>query len=140
MSRKLGRKERCPIHRRLDCCGRAPAPAFRALEHKGQTRRGGVITFADGRERCTPAEKRRRKNKMLAARPICDACGERFTEYDEADLGHNKSKGLNGSKVDDSWGNIFLIHRAGNSAQGSRSLEAYLAECQARGVKPCQQP
>jgi hypothetical protein len=60
-------------------------------------------------------------------------------DYNEIELAHRESKGLNGSRRDDRWENLYLMCAVGNRAQGSRSLEQYLSDCAEKGVKPCQQ-
>jgi hypothetical protein len=67
------------------------------------------------------------------------ACHEDFTDYNEVELGHRDSCGMNGSKRNDAWSNIGLIHAWTNRDQGSMSLDDYLAKLAAKGVKPCQQ-
>jgi 5-methylcytosine-specific restriction endonuclease McrA len=80
----------------------------------------------DGREKCTPAELRRRKMKLLKSDPVCAACGQVFDDYRYVELAHKASKGIGGGKHDDRWENLVLMHRNENREQGSRSLIDYL--------------
>jgi len=75
---------------------------------------------------------------LLQKNPVCLACGEKFTDYSEVELAHRESKGMGGGRRDDSWTNLYLMCAKGNREQGSRSLERYLADCEAEGKRPCQ--
>ncbi len=131
MKTKLRRNERCPLHGRRDCCGRESRT--KAKSEKFQSR-NGVTTMPDGREVCTPAVLRRRKDTLIRKHPYCAACEilnpeqAKFTDYDEIELAHKESKGFNGYKRDDSFSNICLMHKSENREQGSRSFEQYIAD------------
>jgi hypothetical protein len=114
----LPKNAKCPIHGGYYCCGRE-----RPVGNYGSS---GVTVLEDGREKCTPAELRRRKDKLLKGDPVCAACGQVFEDYRYVELAHKESKGMNGHKVDDRWGNLCLMHRNENHEQGSRSLTDYL--------------
>ncbi len=118
--------ERCPIHGRKDCCGRYRQPL---RERHGAWIRGrdGVLRSSDGRQKKTPAQKRRRKDDLLRAGTPCAACHEQFTDYRDAELAHIRGKGLGGAFRDDSDKNTTLLHYAANRDQGSMELETYLA-------------
>ena len=119
--RTLGKNAKCPIHGGYFCCGRE-RPAYKP----GQYAKNGVTQLPDGREICSPAEKRRRKDKLLKSDPVCAACGKVFDDYRDVELAHINSKGMNGWKTDDSWSNLCLMHRDENREQGSRPLLDYL--------------
>lgn len=132
---RLKKNQVCPLHRRRDCCGRAEF--VRYPQAKKLPSINGVIKYPDGREKCSPAALRRRKDALMQKNPHCLVCGKEFTDYSQVDLAHRESKGLGGSRRDDRWENIYLMCRSGNRQQGSRDLEEYLADCKARGVSPC---
>lgn len=125
---KLRAKELCPLHRRRDCCGRAEFNRYSQPKKKGQWHpiRAGLWRSDDGREKCSPAELRRRKGDLIRKYPVCRACGLTFTDYDEIELAHIESKGMGGFKRDDSMGNLTLLHKAANRDQGSMELNVYL--------------
>lgn len=138
---KLKAKERCPLHGRRDCCGRAEFVRYAQPKHVSERTwvkiAPGIYRVADGRERCSTSVLKRRKDTMLRNNPVCGACGEGFKDYYDVELAHRESKGIGGSRRDDSLKNLYLMHIRGNRAQGSRDLEEYLADCKARGVSPC---
>ena len=129
MKTKLRRNERCPLHGRFDCCGRE----LRKPKAPKYPTHNGVTTYPDGREECTPAILRRRKDKLIRFKPYCGICEilnpekSQFTEYDEIELSHKESKGHGGFKHDDRIENLFLAHKACNRDQGSRSFDDYIA-------------
>jgi 5-methylcytosine-specific restriction endonuclease McrA len=115
----LPKNAKCPLHGGYYCCGRERPAADPYVRH-------GVKKHDDGRETCTPAELRRRKNMLLKSDPVCAACGKVFDDYRDVELAHKESKGMNGWKTDDSWENLCLMHRDENREQGSRPLTEYL--------------
>jgi len=130
---KLGRNQLCPLHKRRDCCGRAE---FVRYPKPKNLSRNGVTTDPDGREKCTPAVLRARKNMLLnRPHPTCAACGEEFTDYRDVELAHKESKGNGGFKHDDRWPNLCLMHLAENREQGSRSLADYLQWRREKGLQ-----
>lgn len=141
MNRLMRPKERCPLHGRRDCCGRSEYVRYAQPRHASERTwvkvRPGLFRSTDGREKCSKAEMKRRKDRMLRENPICGACGEGFKDYYDVELSHRESKGIGGARRDDSLPNLYLMHTRGNRAQGSRDLEEYLADCKLRGVGPC---
>lgn len=137
---KLRTGERCPLHRRTDCCGRGKAEKqvkvlkFRQLHD-------GTKVFPDGREVCPPAVLKRKKDRMIAAEnpPICVACYGIFQSYQDIELAHCESKGMGGSRRDDRDANLRLMHRTGNRRQGSMPLDSFLELCKAKGENPCRE-
>src|SRR6266567_7607011 len=124
--RTLKATERCPIHGRKDCCGRIRQPL---RERNGAWIRGrdGILRSPDGRERCPAAEMRRRKNAKLRSGEPCAVCGQKFTDYRDAELSHRTGKGMGGAFRNDAMSNLVLLHTAANRDQGSMTLEDYLA-------------
>jgi 5-methylcytosine-specific restriction endonuclease McrA len=129
MPNKLRAKEICPLHRRRDCCGRSEFNRYTQPRHelKYKVIRPGVKLYPDGREVCSPAELKRRKDYLLLAwNPHCVACGEAFTDYAAVELAHKKSKGMGGSRRRDNWDNLVLMCVGCNRDQGSMDLDEYL--------------
>jgi hypothetical protein len=121
----LRKNELCMLHKRRDCCGRAESVRYKKPQNRSIN---GVTKYPDGREKCSLAVLRARKNILLnRPHPVCAACGEEFTDYRDVELAHKESKGLGGSKHDDRWPNLCLMHKSENREQGSRSLADYLA-------------
>jgi 5-methylcytosine-specific restriction endonuclease McrA len=128
---KLKAKELCPLHRRRDCCGRTSnSPPLKDRSRHGiwQLVRTGLWRSADGRERCSTGELKKRKAKLLAADPTCAACGRKFDDYRDVELSHKTGKGIGGAFRDDSMKNLTLLCTAANRDQGSMDLETYLRE------------
>ena len=129
---KLARKARCPIHGRRDCCGRSEFHRYAQVKKQGhgiwQPVRSGLWRAADGRERCSKAELRRRKDCLLRQGVKCAACGEGFSDYRDVELAHRISKGAGGGNHNDAMPNLTLLHVGANRAQGSLPLDLYLRE------------
>jgi 5-methylcytosine-specific restriction endonuclease McrA len=140
MRSRLRANEPCPLHqnsRRCLCHGQAVARESKARKPSGPVRRIDDPHHPRGwRELCSPAEMKRRKDKLLRDHHTCAGCGEHFTSYDEVELAHKVPKG--GGKRDDSWENLCLMHKAENREQGSRSLEQYLADKVGRESAPAE--
>lgn len=129
----------CPLHRNSRTCSCHPEPVVKFQRERKIQSFGGIKKMPDGREVCSPAIRRQRKDRMMELGLNCIACHKPFASYSDAELGHRNSKGMNGHKTDDSWGNIGLIHAWTNRDQGSMSLDDYLKKLAEKGVKPCQQ-
>lgn len=110
---RLRAGERCPIHNGYYCCGRQKTqPTFQ--------KKGPVTKTPDGRERCTPAELRRRLLKCLTKQNgICAICGHPIQDIRDAVLDHKEPRGMGGAFRDDSWSNIQAAHDRCNMAKGS---------------------
>ncbi len=115
---KLRRKEYCPIHRSLFCCGRDQA-----------RKRLGVQRIEDPhhprgyRELRSPAEMRRLLNRKIVQQDgQCAICHKEFTDYCEIVPDHREPKGMGGAWRDDHPDNIQAAHRWCNSAKGSSRL------------------
>ncbi len=139
---KLRAKELCPLHRRRDCCGRAEFQRYAQRKHASKGIWSpvghGVMRAPDGREKCSPAALRRRKDELIRRDPTCIACGQQFSCYSEIELAHIESKGNGGFKRNDARNNLALMHADENREQGSRSLEDYLADPNRIGLKRLQ--
>lgn len=125
---KLRANERCPLHGRRDCCGRT-ATAKAKHELKYQQIAPGVRLYPGKREVCSLAVLRRRKHQMLASHPVCEACGEKFENYSQVELGHRVQKGMGGSKRRDNQDNLILLHYGANREQGSMDFDYYMNNC-----------
>lgn len=139
---KLKAKERCPIHGRRDCCGRSEFNRYAQPMHAAQgiwqpTGARGVSRSADGREKCTKAILRRRKDSMLRRGEPCHACGEKFTDYSDVELSHLESKGIGGGRHNDAQVNLVLLHTVTNREQGSLSWDQYVISLDGKPF-PCQ--
>jgi hypothetical protein len=135
---KLPRNAKCPLHGGYYCCGRERP----ASQPKKFPSRNGITVLDDGREICSKAEKRRRKDRLLKSHPFCAACEilspetARFDDYREVELAHKESCGFGGFKRDDRMENLCLMHKRCNREQGSRSLDQYLADKQKSNSAP----
>lgn len=129
---KLTAKALCPIHRRRDCCGRSEVHRYSQAKktthgiwedigHGRSRARDG-----SGREKFSPAAKRRRKEKLLKLKTPCAACGVQFDDYREVELAHIHGKGLGGAFRDDGDRNTTLMCAKANRIQGGMDLAAYL--------------
>ena len=99
----------------------------------------GVRRFPDGREVCSPAALKLRKDQKLRTNPRCIFCCQQFTDYREVDLCHVESKGMNGWRRDDRMMNLELGHRSSNIDCGSRSIGEYMNDIRKAGKKfPCE--
>jgi 5-methylcytosine-specific restriction endonuclease McrA len=118
---KLSKKERCPIHKSLFCCGR---------EHRKRPRHfAGVQRIEDPhhprgyREIRSSAEMK----KLLARKVVeqvmkCGICGQPFTDCSDIVPDHIRSKGMGSSRRDDHPDNIQAAHRRCNLEKGSRRV------------------
>ena len=137
---RLKRNETCPLHRRRDCCGRGGVN----ITSKRQSRQyemvaPGVRRYPDGREVCSPAALKARKDFLLRIQPMCCFCEQTFSDYREVDLCHVESKGMSGWRKNDSIHNVRLGHRLSNMECGSRNLYDYVASVRSAGKKfPCE--
>lgn len=129
---KLKANQPCPLHRGSKvCCGRSEAARTR-IQKRGhgiwQFVRSGLWRAPDGRERCSAAELRRRKDGLLRQGVRCAACGEGFADYRDVELAHLSGKGMSGAFHNDSLANLTLMHQRANREQGSMDLQSYLRD------------
>ncbi len=128
MASKLKIGERCPIHgKRSNCCGRTEVRKAKPKSQHWKLIGPGTREYGDGRIVKTPSALRRRKDFLLRTNNYCAVCGQPFADYQEAELGHIRSKGAGSWKRDDSDENTILLHVGANRAQGSIPLAIYLA-------------
>lgn len=137
---RLRKSEICPLHRSKVCCGRGGVNiTSKRQSHAYIEVAPGVHRYPDGRERCSPAALKKRKDALLRQRSLCIFCGQPFTDYRDVDLCHVESKGMNGWRRDDSIANLELGHRISNIDCGSRSIGEYIKEVRKAGKKfPCE--
>jgi hypothetical protein len=120
ISMKLSRKEMCPIHRSLFCCGREQA-------HKQRRPWAQVQRIEDPhhprgyREHRSPAEMRRLLNrKIIEQDRRCGICRKLFTDYNDVVPDHIEPKGMGSGRRDDHPDNIQAAHRLCNLKKGSK--------------------
>ena len=127
-------KDGCPLHNgRRDCCGRSEFVRYAQVKKQGHgiwkpTGATGILRSDDGREKCSKAVLRWRKDSLLRQGIVCEACHEPFTDYRDVELSHRVGKGLGGSTHNDAYTNLTLLHARANREQGSLDLETYLAK------------
>src|SRR6185437_784709 len=139
---KLRTGERCPIHRRMDCCGRKtrvqqrwrPNPVARDFANERSKRTAErrrsferVRRIEDAhhprgyREICSAAELRRRLLlKLEAQNGFCAICNEEIEDVREAAADHIEPRGMGGGRRDDSLDNLQATHARCNFAKGSK--------------------
>lgn len=125
---KLGRRQLCPIHHRLTCCGRE-AITSRKSSSKWETVRPGVRRIRDQyadhpdgyRYKLSPAEMRKvLDRKIQEQQGICGICENPMEDYREVVPDHILPKGLGGSRCDDRDSNIQAAHMVCNQQKGSQ--------------------
>jgi hypothetical protein len=117
---KLRRKEFCPIHRSISCCGRE-------LVQKGsRVRRLGVQRIEDPhhprgyRELRSKAVMRKLLNrKIVEQNRQCAICQVTFTSYSDVVPDHIDPRGMGGARRDDHPENIQAVHFWCNREKGS---------------------
>jgi hypothetical protein len=117
---RLGKNQRCPIHRSFTCCGREELKA--KPRRKDYTVIGpGVKLLPDGRVRRSPAAmKRLIEKKIRWQEGCCYWCGKEFDDFRTVEPDHLEPRGMGGARRDDSDTNIVACCGACNSAKGSR--------------------
>ena len=116
---KLRRKEFCPIHKSLSCCGRGKA--------RKQRRAWVTVQRIEDphhprgyRERRSPAEMRKLLARKIVEQDMkCGICGEAFTDCNDIVPDHIEPKGMGSSRRDDHPDNIQAAHRRCNIEKGS---------------------
>ena len=107
----LRRKELCPIHRSLYCCGREALPKVRNLRTSGIERIDDPHHPRGYRELRSNAEVQKLLNRKVAEQnrrcPLCDTL---FTGYNDIVPDHIDPKGMGGAWRDDHPDNIQAVH------------------------------
>lgn len=130
---KLRTGQLCPLHRSYFCCGRVK-PHFKPHRCDGPQKQSrgrqfyrGVTIIPDEfhprgfRERCSQAELKRRKEKMLkSGQTSCFYCGKDFEVFGEIVVAHKEPKGMGGARHDDHKDNLTLAHSSCNLENGSK--------------------
>jgi hypothetical protein len=116
---KLRRKEFCPIHGSLYCCGREP------IQKGSRARCPGVQRVEDPhhprgfRELRSKAEMRKLLNrKIIEQNRQCAICQVAFTNYSDVP-DHIDPRGMGGARRDDHPYNIQAVHFWCNGEKGS---------------------
>ena len=117
---RLRRKEYCPIHRSLFCCGRDTLPKV------SKTSRFGVQRIEDPhhprgyRELRSNAEmKKLVSRKIVEQGRECPLCEVKFTDYNDVVPDHINPRGMGGAWRDDHPDNIQAVHWWCNGEKGS---------------------
>jgi len=128
---KLKANQPCPLHRGSKvCCGRSKTDRTKVRKQGHgiwQFVRSGLWRAPDGREKCSTAELRRRKDQILRQGVKCQACGEGFQDYRDVELAHRQAKGLGGAFHDSRLSNLTLLHARANRECGSLDIQDYIA-------------
>jgi hypothetical protein len=118
---KLRRKQRCPIHKSLSCCGREEGKKVRNF--------AGVQRIEDPhhprgyRELRSPVEMKRLLTSKITQQDMkCGICGEPFTDCGDVVSDHIRCKGMGSSRRDDHPDNIQAVHRLCNLEKGSKRV------------------
>ena len=117
---KLRRKEFCPIHRSLYCCGREPIQKASRVRHLGVQRIEDPHHPRGYRELRSKAEMRKLLNrKTVEQNRQCAICQVAFTNYSDIVPDHIDPRGMGGSRRDDHPDNIQAVHLWCNVEKGS---------------------
>ncbi len=117
---KLRRKEFCPIHRSIYCCGREPVQKGTAGRRLGVQRIDDPHHPRGYRELRSNGEMRKLLNrKVIEQSRLCAICQIAFTDYSDVVPDHINPKGMGGSWRDDHPDNIQAVHWWCNGEKGS---------------------
>jgi hypothetical protein len=117
---KLRRKEFCPIHRSLYCCGREPIQKGSSPRHLGVQRIEDPYHPRGYRELRSKAEMRKLLNRKIVEQDRqCAICQVAFTNYSDIVPDHIDPRGMGGSRRDDHPENIQAAHFWCNGEKGS---------------------
>jgi hypothetical protein len=117
---KLRRKEFCPIHRSLYCCGREPIQKGSSPRHLGVQRIEDPHHPRGYRELRSKAEMRKLLNRKIVEQDRqCAICQVAFTNYSDIVPDHIEPRGMGGSRRDDHPENIQAAHFWCNGEKGS---------------------
>lgn len=126
---KLGTNQRCPIHHRLNCCGRESVLRPRQSS-KWEHIRPGVSRIWDEllgkyRWRLSPAERRKVMDRRIKEQGgLCAICQKELADYRDVVPDHIEPKGMGGSRHDDgeNGSNLQATHWKCNMEKGSRRI------------------
>lgn len=127
---KLKAGQRCPIHRRRDCCGREELPRFVPKKAgKWEQVRIGISRIRDEHAR-HPDGYRYRLSKSEMDKVLikkvdeqkgeCSICFEPLTDMGDVVPDHKEPRGMNGGWRDDRAENIGAAHSICNLEKGSQ--------------------
>ena len=117
---KLRRKEFCPIHRSLYCCGREPIQRGSSVRHLGVQRIEDLHHPRGYRELRSKAEMRKVLNrKIVEQNRQCAICQVTLTNYSDIVPDHIDPRGMGGVRRDDHPENIQAAHFWCNGEKGS---------------------
>ena len=117
---RLRRKQLCPIHRSLFCCGREAIPREKRQRQMGIRRIGDPLHARGYREIRSNAEMRKLLDKKIVAQnDECGICKVRFTNYSDVVPDLIYPRGMGGAWRDDHPENIQAVHWWCNGEKGS---------------------
>jgi hypothetical protein len=120
VSPRLRRKEFCPIHRSIYCCGREPVQKGTAGRRLGVQRIDDPPHPRGYWELRSNGEMRKLRNrKVIEQNRLCAICQIAFTDYSDVVPEHINPKGMGGSWRDDRPENIQAVHWWCDGAKGS---------------------
>ena len=117
---RLRRKQLCPIHRSLFCCGREAISKCKRARQMGIRRIDDPLHPRGYREIRSNAEMRRLLDrKIVAQNGKCAICNSEFKEYSDVVPDHISPRGMGGAWRDDHPENIQAVHWWCNGEKGS---------------------
>ena len=127
---RLGKHDRCPIHKRFNCCGRESQVVTKKESPKRIQIGPGVFKIPDVnhprgyRIYRTPAAMRALLDqKIIKQNAICAICNTEMTDYRNVAPDHIEPKGIGSSRKDDHEDNIQAVHHYPcNIEKGSRRI------------------
>ena len=117
---RLRRKQLCPIHRSLFCCGRETLSRERRQRQMGVRRIDDPQHPRGYREIRSNAEMRKLMDRKIASQNgVCALCNGQFTDYNDIVPDHINPRGMGGAWRDDHPDNIQAVHWWCNGEKGS---------------------
>lgn len=127
---RLKRHQLCPIHRKRDCCGRAPQMVKRGpYTSKWETVRPGIRRVRDEyadhpdgyRYRLSKSEMEKVLiRKVEEQQGLCSICVKELTDMNDVVPDHKSPKGMGGARRDDRAENIGAAHSICNLKKASQ--------------------
>lgn len=119
---RLRRKQLCPIHRSLSCCGREAVPREKR-QRMGVRRIEGPQHPRGYRELRSNGEMRKLLNrKIITQNGKCALCEGKFSDYSDVVPDHINPRGMGGAWRDDHPDNIQAVHWWCNKEKGSSRM------------------